>query len=230
MPCDPNKHHRRSIRLPGYDYAQEGAYFVTIVTAQRQCLFGDVVEVAVRLSPLGMVAAACWQAIPQHFPGVEIDVWVIMPNHVHGIIVLPGSAAVDGGSVAHTSASVSVGAQRVRANRVGAPVGAQHAAPLPPIAPGPAIATPPVVPTPDVPRVAPGSLGAIVRSFKSAVTKQAREMAWMPDVPLWQRNYYEHIVRNERQLERLRRYIDENPGRWQLDHENPARTRAKAKR
>ncbi len=264
MPYDANIHHRRSIRLPGYDYTQEGAYFVTMVTAHRECLFGEVVEAAVRLSPLGMVAAACWQAIPQHFPGVELDVWVIMPNHVHGIIVLPGSAVVGGASVADAAGpgSVSAGA------RLG--VGAQHAAPLPgiasppgvatptpdssaPGAPPPGVAAPPpatvgapvgahrvgaqhaaplpgIAPAPDVPRVAPGSLGAIVRSFKSAVTKQAREMAWMPGVPLWQRNYYEHIVRNERELERLRRYIDENPERWELDLENPARTRAKARR
>jgi putative transposase len=240
MPYNPSIHHRRSIRLPGYDYAQEGAYFVTIVTAQRECLFGEVVEAAVRLSPLGMVAAACWQAIPQHFPGVEIDAWVIMPNHVHGIIVLPGPAAVGGASGADAAASASVGAQHAAPLPIAplpdvtapppAPVGAQHAAPLP-IAPPPVVPAPlPDVPAPDVPRITPGSLGAIVRSFKSAVTKQAREVAWMPGVPFWQRNYYEHIVRNERQLERLRRYIDENPERWELDCENPARTRAKAKR
>ncbi len=198
MAYDRDRHHRRSIRLPGYDYTQASAYFVTLVTAGRECLFGEVVDTVVQISPLGAVAAVCWQAIPHHFATVTIDAWVIMPNHVHGIIV--------------------IGAHSVGAHSVGAhSVGAQHAAPL-------------RRHTPASPCVPPGSLGAIVRSFKSAVTKRAREMAGAADMPVWQRNYYEHIIRDVRELERIRRYIDENPQRWDIDDENPTYRRTGAGR
>ncbi len=88
MRYDPQKHHRRSIRLKGYDYTQAGAYFITIVTKDRACLFGEVVEDDMRLSPMGIIVQECWLAIPDHFPHAVLDEFVVMPNHVHGIIVL----------------------------------------------------------------------------------------------------------------------------------------------
>jgi REP element-mobilizing transposase RayT len=88
MPYDPQKHYRRSIRLKGYDYTQPGAYFVTLCTKARQCLFGDVVNREMRLNSLGHIAFTCWQAIPDHFPHVELDAFVVMPNHLHGILVI----------------------------------------------------------------------------------------------------------------------------------------------
>jgi hypothetical protein len=88
MPYDPEKHHRRSIRLKGYDYTRAGAYFITIVTQNRACLFGAVVEGRMRLNPLGQIVQECWLAIPDHFPHALLDEFVIMPNHLHGIIVL----------------------------------------------------------------------------------------------------------------------------------------------
>jgi putative transposase len=88
MPYDPEKHHRRSIRLKGYDYTRAGAYFITIVTQNRVCLFGAVVEGRMRLNPLGQIVQECWLAIPDHFPHALLDEFVIMPNHLHGIIVL----------------------------------------------------------------------------------------------------------------------------------------------
>jgi REP element-mobilizing transposase RayT len=88
MPYDPQKHHRRSIRLKGYDYTQPGAYYITLCTKARQCLFGDVVKGEMRLNALGDLAFTCWQAIPNHFPHVELDAFVIMPNHLHGILVI----------------------------------------------------------------------------------------------------------------------------------------------
>jgi hypothetical protein len=88
MPYDPQKHHRRSIRLKGYDYTQPGAYYITLCTKARQCLFGDVVKGEMRLNSLGYIAFTCWQAIPNHFPHVELDAFVIMPNHLHGILVI----------------------------------------------------------------------------------------------------------------------------------------------
>jgi REP element-mobilizing transposase RayT len=85
---DPKIHHRKFIRLQGYDYSQAGAYFVTIVTYQRDCLFGDVVNGEMRLNDFGKIADECWLAIPEHFPNVELGAYVIMPNHAHGVIVI----------------------------------------------------------------------------------------------------------------------------------------------
>jgi hypothetical protein len=87
---DPEKHHRRSVRLKGYDYTWAGAYFVTICTWGRECLFGDVVDGTMRLSEFGQIAQSVWEELPQHYPGLELDEFVIMPNHIHGIVVLAG--------------------------------------------------------------------------------------------------------------------------------------------
>ena len=93
---DPERHHRRSIRLRGYDYAQAGAYFVTICTYQRACLFGEVVDSDIRLSPLGEIIASCWDEIPNHFPAVALDASIVMPNHLHGILVIGGGDGDEG--------------------------------------------------------------------------------------------------------------------------------------
>jgi putative transposase len=85
---DPKKHHRRSIRLKGYDYTSAGAYFITIATYQRECLFGEIVDGEMILNDYGRVADEFWRAIPKHFPNVELGAFVIMPNHIHGIIVI----------------------------------------------------------------------------------------------------------------------------------------------
>jgi putative transposase len=180
-PIDPHQHHRRSIRLRGYNYAQAGAYFVTVCTQNRDCLFGEVMNGEVRLNSFGRIVAECWNAISKHFPNVELDESVVMPNHVHGILVI-----------------------------VDTRVGAQHAAPLQRrVDRGGRV------------NVTPGSLGAIIRSFKSAVTKCINELPNTLISNPWQRNYYEHIIRNERDLERIRQYILDNPADWDKDEYNP---------
>jgi putative transposase len=180
---DPEIHHRRSIRLKGYDYAQEGAYYVTIVTWRREFLFGEVVKQEMRLSQHGKIVDECWRSIPEHFPHVELGAYVIMPNHVHGIIVINH---MDENRIA-TNTSQSVGAR--------------HASPLRPRG------------------VSPDSLGAIVGSFKSAVTKRiGRELN---ETGIWQRNYYEHIIRNDKDLQNKTDYIEANPLLWDQDDENP---------
>jgi putative transposase len=184
MPYNRRVHHRRSIRLPGYDYTSAGAYFVTICVRGGECLLGEVVDGEMQHNEWGQIAWDCWQAIPEHSPHVKLDVYVVMPNHVHGIIAITDP----------------VGAQHTD------PVGAQHAVPL----------------QPSRTNVQPGSLGAIVRSFKSAVTKRINELRDMPGTPFWQRNYWEHIIRDERSLNRIREYIENNPGRWAEDQLHPA--------
>ena len=191
MRYDPNHHHRRSIRLKGYDYSQAGAYFVTICTQDRACLFGDVIDGDIRWNDARQRVAQCWLDIPHHFPHVELDSFVIMPNHIHGIIVITSDCDV----------------------------GARHAVPL--------HAVPPQQMAP--PRAeqfgkpVPGSVSTIVRSFKSAATKHLNEWRGTPGTPVWQRNYYEHIIRNEESLNRIREYITNTPLQWAMDHENPNR-------
>ena len=179
MKFDPQKHHRRSIRLKNYDYSQVGAYYITIVTCQRDPLFGRIVNEEVQLSAYGRIADECWRAIPEHFPTIEVDAYVIMPNHLHGILVIH-----EIGMATNPSPSA----------------GARHASPLRPHG------------------VEPGSIGAIVGSFKSAVTKRiGREIK---ATSIWQRNYYEHVIRDERDLNRIREYIQSNPANWERDKEN----------
>lgn len=167
---------RKSIRLPHYDYASAGAYFVTIITLDRKPLFGRTQNEIVRLNRYGGIAQDRWEQIPIHFPFVRLDAFVVMPNHVHGILFFEESDL---------------------------PVGAQHAAPL----------------RQDRMRVQPGSLGAIVRSYKSAVTRAINQIRNSTGQKLWQRNYYEHVIRDEPDLDEIRHYIGNNPTTWTNDSE-----------
>ncbi|MBI5831704.1 MAG: transposase [Armatimonadetes bacterium] len=193
MGYDPREHHRRSVRLAGYDYAAAAAHFVTVCTTDRAPVSGDVVDGVVRLSEQGEVAWGVWCKIPEHFPHADMDAFVVMPNHVHGIIVI-GAAP---GSVGATPESV----------------GATHASPLP--------AADASRPSADPRGPAPGSLGAIVGSFKAATTRRINLMRQTPGALLWQRSYHEHIIRDEDGLARVRRYIEDNPLRWATDRDNP---------
>ena len=191
MPYDPNRHHRRSIRLKGYDYSQAGAYFITLCTQDRACLFGKVVNGEMRLNDAGRMVLAEWNRLPERFPQVVLDAFVVMPNHVHGILVITDPAPTAGATLGAT---------------VGATVGAT-------------LVVAPTAPT----------VGNIIGAFKSRVTVEyirgVKTSGWPPfRGRLWQRNYYEHIIRNERALNAIRQYIIENPRRWQMDRENEART------
>jgi putative transposase len=175
----PDKHHRRSIRLKEQDYAQPGAYFVTICTWQRECLFGHVVNGEMHLNDAGEIARRCWQDIPDHFPHTVLDAMVIMPNHVHGIIVIRESCRGEK-SFAPTSTAPTT--------------------------------------TPQSPS---RTIGSMVRGFKIGVTKWFRANTDVYSV--WQRGYYEHVVRNEAELRAIREYILANPARWDEDENNPLR-------
>ncbi|WP_299757204.1 transposase [uncultured Chloroflexus sp.] len=198
MKYDPEKHHRRSIRLKGYDYSQAGAYFITIVTQDRACLFGEVVDGEMRLNDAGRMVWDEWDALPDRFPGLELDAFVVMPNHVHGIIVLTGSATVGAGLVPAPDGDMPA-PDGVRAGLVPAPNEATT-------------------------RVAP-TIGDIVGAFKSITTvayiRGVKQSGWPPfRGRVWQRNYYEHIIRNEESLNRIRQYIADNPLRWAFDRES----------
>jgi putative transposase len=179
MRFDPDVMHRRSVRLPGYDYSAAGLYFVTICTAGRVCVFGEVVDGAMILGPLGAIVDEEWRRTAQVRRAVRLDAFVVMPNHVHGILHILGPSA-------HGRA-VAVGAHGVR-------------------------------PAAAVRR--PRSLDSFVAGFKAAVTSRARRLVDMSEGSLWQRNYYEHIIRGLDDLSRIRAYIAANPARWSLDKEN----------
>lgn len=185
MQYNSDIHHRRSIRLKGYDYSQAGAYFVTICTQSRECLFGDVIESEMRANNVGRMILKWWTESAIKFNNIELDESVIMPNHFHGIINIVG-AALCGRPESNTG-------QQLR--------GQPH-------------------------RVAP-TVGNIVEWFKTMTTNEyirnVRHNNWPPfNGKLWQRNYYEHIIRNEDELNRTREYIVNNPARWAEDEDNPA--------
>jgi putative transposase len=185
-------HRRRSPRLPAYDYRQPGAYAVTICTHSRAPLFGEVEDGEMHLNACGHAALACWQGLRTHFDHAEIDAFVVMPNHVHGIIMIgqtrcAGHDLLSGKTTRpETDASCGIGATEA----FGRPV--------------------------------PGSLSTMVRSFKSAATRRINQMRGTPGAPVWQPGYYERVIRNERELNALREYIAENPLKWDLDRENPS--------
>lgn len=199
---DPLKHHRRSVRLKGYDYSQAGAYFITICAQDRACLFGDVVDGEMRLNEAGRMVLDEWHALPNRFPNVDLDAFFVMPNHVHRIIV-----------ITHAD---SVGAGLVGAGLVPAPV---------PMA-TPHGATQNGATT----RFAP-TVGDVVKAFKSTTTvlyiRGVKQSGW-PSFHgrVWQRNYYEHIIRDEESLNRIREYIHNNPLQWALDRQNPTHVAA----
>lgn len=162
MKFDPNIHHRRSIRLRGYDYSQAGAYFVTMVTHRREYLFGDVVDGEMRLNRFGQIAQRAWFDLPKHYPHVELGAFCIMPNHVHAVIVLIDDT-----------------------------VETRH------------------------------PLSEIVRAFKSFSARRINKLRQMQGIPVWQRDYYEHIIRNAKEHDRIDSYITSNPANWMRDSQNP---------
>ena len=207
MRYDPERHRRRSIRLRGYNYTQAGSYFITICTQDRACLFGEVVSGDVRLNDAGRMIHAVWDELPNHYPGVITDAFVVMPNHIHGIITLVGAdprVCPD-----RTPAHPDVGAD-------------------PRVCPDTTRVCP-VPPQGQPQRVAPTlGLPDVVHRFKTITTKKyvdgVKQHNWQPfRGRLWQRNYYEHIIRDENALNKIREYIQTNPTRWASDRENPFR-------
>ena len=188
------KHHRRSIRLKGYDYADQGAYFVTICTWNRECLLGDIINGAMQLNEYGEIADVCLKGIPKHFACVNMDSMIVMPNHVHLILIIND----DGNGKERNSVRRGVFCRGVAC----------------------------YAPTDDInyySEISPKrkSLPTIIRSYKSAVTKQINILRNHPRMPVWQRNYYEHVIRHEKDLNWIRQYIINNPFHWGDDENNP---------
>ncbi len=185
---DLQKHHRRSIRLKGYDYSSEGAYYVTIVTHGRECLFGEIIDDEMYLNEYGVIIQNWWNEIPVHFKNVDLGSFVIMPNHVHGIIFIVEERR---GEV--ISPHGSPNNIYLNANNQGG----------------------------ETPPLRKPILGQIVAYFKYQSTKEMNRVETPNAITrLWQRNYYEHILRNEKDLKQKTDYILDNPSRWEEDDEN----------
>jgi REP element-mobilizing transposase RayT len=184
---NPNIHHRRSIRLKGYDYSQEGLYFITICCQDRVWLFGEVVDKVMILNDAGKIANACWLEIPNHFPNAILHEHIVMPNHIHGIIEL-GKDVNDGG----------VGVEGVE--------GVENLQPQP--QPQPQRRN-------EFQKIIPRSIGSIVKGVKIGVTKWFRQNTSVKTV--WQRDYYDIIIRNDQAYQRISDYIVDNPAKWKED-------------
>ncbi len=206
--------HRKSIRLKEYDYSEPGSYFVTICTRDRECLFGDIVDGAMRLSDSGRIADTCWRAIPAHFPNTNVDVFQIMPNHVHGIVEIGERC-------------VRRDADQGTATRNGIP---DPDAPNAPHAPNVRVEyiqplhnhiNPPPPTHNRFQHVIPRSLGSIIRSFKGAVTREINNNGNKKHRSVWQRNFYDHIIRDDISYYYIERYINLNTILWHTDSDNP---------
>ena len=168
-----DKCHRRSIRLSNYNYAAQGMYFVTICTHDRQKLFGDIADGVMRINDIGGIVCQEWLRSEHIRCEIQMDEWIVMPNHMHGIVIINNNT-----------------------------VGAAGRSPLRPHGP------------------AKHSLGSLIAGFKSVATKRINELRGLPGIPVWQRNYYERIIRNGSDLNRIRQYIRDNPRNWENDELN----------
>jgi REP-associated tyrosine transposase len=178
---------RRSIRFPGYDYAFRGFFFVTLCTHEKHHSLARIINFESRLSPVGKVVEQCWKEIPQHFPRVRLDEWIIMPNHLHGIIVMRPPIESEG-TACRAPTTKAVVSGETPFEEFGRPVA--------------------------------GSLATIIRSYKSAVTRRVNQALGGKALPVWQRNYFEHIIRSQESLNKIRNYIWENPIHWDKDEYN----------
>ena len=163
---------RKLLRLKDYDYSQAGGYFLTICTHGRKTMFGEIIDGEMRLSSFGDIVKACWEELPHHYQNIQLDEFVVMPNHVHGIIIIFDD-------------------DMVRAGLRPAPTGGK-----------------------------PYPLSEIVRAFKSFSARGINALRNTPGVPVWQRNYFEHVIRSEKSLHRIQEYIIDNAMRWDFDREN----------
>lgn len=203
MSYDPEIHHRRSIRLKGYDYSRAGAYFITICTHDRKCVLGEVIDGQMHLNQFGKIVASEWLKTGEVRENVELDVSVVMPNHMHGILIITHQIETVGAAGLDQSPDVDTG--HIEAAESSDVINSNQATESKAIDPAARI-------------LKPGSLGAIMAQFQSIATKKIRKAGLRRFK--WQRGYYEHIIRNERALERIRHYIINNPANWEHDQEN----------
>jgi REP element-mobilizing transposase RayT len=168
---------RKSVRLSGHDYSGPATYFITLCTESRECLFGQVINGEMNLNESGRIVQEAWMRSPQIRSELDLDRWIVMPDHFHGIVSIRPRCPFT------------------------AVVGATGGRPATAITSG-------------RPALQSGSLGSFIGGFKSITTKRINEIRATPDAPVWQRNYDEHIIDTDEELERMRQYIKDNPRKW----------------
>jgi putative transposase len=169
-------YHRHSIRLKGYDYSLPGAYFVTVLSFHQKPVFGSIKSGLFKANINGNIVRECWHELFKHYCNINLDAFVVMPNHIHGIVFMEDTRVFP-------------------RHDVGAGL-----------------------------RPAPTKLhelSEIIRAFKSFSARRINEPRKTPGTPVWQRNYYEHIIRNDKELNDIREYINNNVTNWNKDKENP---------
>lgn len=195
MPYNPNIHHRRSIRLKGYDYSQEGLYFITICVQDRARLFGKITDGQMLCNDAGTMVENEWLKLPERFTNIHLHEYIVMPNHFHAILEIVGASLV----VAPVRVSL-VDTQNDDNTQKGQPQG--------------------IAPTVDIQKNK--TVGDMVGAFQSIVTAEyirgVKNMGWTPfNGKLLQRNYYEHIIRDEKSYHTISKYIINNPAKWDDD-------------
>lgn len=179
MSYNPDKHHRRSIRLKGYDYSNTGVYFITLCTYKRECLFGEIIDGRMQLNQFGEIVAEEWLKSAKIRREIELDNWVVMPNHFHAIVIIDRAQSSEWHSPLLNPKS----------NKI---------------------------------QMKPRSLSSLMTGFKSSVTRRINQARNNPEYPVWQRNYYDPIIRDTESWEKIYNYIDANPENWEIDRLHPA--------
>ncbi|NQU99739.1 MAG: transposase [Parcubacteria group bacterium] len=187
-----NKYRIESTRLPNYNYSSDGAYFVTICTKNKQHFFGEIMNGKLSNTKQTEIAKKCWFDLPNHYSNCVLDKFIIMPNHVHGVIF------IDNGVGGIDTSGVETGLKPVSTNNVNHikhnQINNQYTKHY--------------------------SLSEIIRGFKTFTARRINEMQNASGQPFWQPRFYEHIIRNDRTLNKIRQYIIDNPANWQDDRNN----------
>ncbi|WP_254568739.1 transposase [Oscillatoria sp. HE19RPO] len=191
MKYNPEIHHRRSIRLPFYDYSQPGAYFITLCTTRKQCWLGKIYDGKMHLNHLGQIVQVEWLKSAEMRPNIRLDEWVVMPNHLHGIVWILEAKELQKTDLSHglpceyEFGSLYNKSSKKSFNRKA------------------------------------NSLSSFIGGFKGSVTRKINQLCKNPSIPIWQRNYYESIIEDEKALDSIREYIQLNPQRWGEDPDHP---------
>jgi REP element-mobilizing transposase RayT len=198
--ADPSRPSRRSLRLPDYDYSQPGAYFVTMVTYQREHLFGKITNSEMRLNDAGKIVWEIWQSLPKRYPHISLDEAVVMPNHFHGIVIIEENPV-------GTIHELSLRDELPLRDELLEPVARIHE-----FSPQ----------TKESYRLARRRMliPLVIGYLKMNSAKRINILLNSSGVPIWQRNYYERIVRNDQAYNAIRQYIHSNPASWDADEEN----------
>lgn len=207
-----NKYRIESSRLKNYDYASDGAYFITICTKDREHFFGEIIDEKLQETMQSKICMACWLDLPNHYPNCILDEFVIMPNHVHGIIVIQNN---DNLSILKNPAEIGQSVETGQPARMGQPVeiGTPVETGLKPVS----------THENDAHKTKQYSVSEIIRGFKTFTARKINDSRRMQGTSFWQSRFHDRIIRNEKELNRIREYIFNNPLNWKLDRNNQNR-------